>query len=98
MPPTAAELAPAVGCCEQGGQCQPDPAAWAAPGWRELAFTIDDPHRFRYAYLPDPSGLGATVRAIGDLACDGAPLQIELKLTVVGGKLVRARTRGAPPP
>ena len=56
VPGTAAPLTPQLACCEQGGQCQPDPATWAAPGWKELEFSIDDPYRYAYEYAPDPSG------------------------------------------
>jgi hypothetical protein len=98
VPPTAAGLTPAIGCCEQGGTCAPDPATWAAAGWRELTFSIDDPHRFAYQYTPDPSGLAAVVRAVGDVACDGAPRVVELRLTVTGGKVARAWSRGPAPP
>jgi hypothetical protein len=96
VPPTAAGPTPQPGCCEQGGVCRPDPALWAAAGWRELGFSIDDDHRFSYQYTPDGSGLGATLRAVGDLDCDGSPRAIEIGLTVVGGKLIRAPRKPAP--
>jgi len=75
------------------GRCSPDPAVWAAPGWRELGFSIDGPYRYTYRYTPDPGGLSATLRAVGDLACEGKPSQVELKLTVVGGKVSRVWSR-----
>jgi hypothetical protein len=93
VPPTAAGPTPAGSCCEQGGTCPADPAAWSAPGWRELGFSIDGEHRFAYQYTPDPGGLSATLRATGDVACDGAPRAVELKLTVAGGQVLRAWTR-----
>lgn len=98
VPPTAAGPTPQPTCCEQGGTCRPDATAWATAGWRELGFSIDDPHRYTYQYAPDPSGLAATVRATGDLACDGAASRVELRLTVVGGQLSRVWSRGAPAP
>jgi hypothetical protein len=73
--------------------CSPDAAAWAQPGWRELGFSIDGEHRFSYQYAPDASGLAATLRATGDVACDGALRTIELKLTVAGGQLLRDWSR-----
>ena len=90
VPPTPAGPTPQPGCCERGGGvCAPDPALWTNPGWRELGFSIDGDHRFTYQYAPDPSGLSATVRATGELDCDGQPSEVEIKLTVVGGKLSR---------
>jgi hypothetical protein len=93
VPPTPAGPSPRTPCCEQGGTCSPDPAVWDQPGWRELAFTIDEPYRHAVQYIPDPSGLAATLRAVGDLACDGKPSTVELKLTVTGGKLTQAWSR-----
>jgi hypothetical protein len=96
VPGTAAPLTPQLACCEQGGQCQPDPATWAAPGWKELEFSIDDPYRYAYEYAPDPSGQSATVRAIGNLDCDSALSTYELRLTVKGTALERAWIRQDP--
>jgi len=93
VPPTTAGPTPQPACCEQGGTCAADPALWSAPGWRELGFSIDDPHRFTYQYAPDPSGLSATLRAVGDVDCD-----VELKLTVVGGQVSRVWSRGVGAP
>ena len=96
VPGTAAPLTPQLACCEQGGQCPPDPATWAAPGWKELEFSIDDPYRYAYEYAPDPNGQGATVRAIGNLDCDSALSTYELRLTVNGTKLERSWMRQDP--
>src|SRR5882724_8401686 len=90
VPPTPAGLTPTSGCCEQGGVCRPHAAVWAASGWRELGFSIDGEHRFAYEYAPEPSGLGATLRAVGDVECAGRAetrRTVELQLTVVGGKV-----------
>lgn len=97
VPATPAPLTPEPGCCERGGTCGADPATWAAIGWRELGFTIDGEHRFSYQYAPDASGLSATLRAVGDVACDGRPSEVVLKLTVAGGTLSRAWTHHAAP-
>ena len=96
VPPTAAGPTPEPGCCDRGGACPPEAEAWSAPGWRELGFSIDGEHRFSYQYAPDPSGLAATLRATGDVACDGAVRTVELKLTVAGGQLLRAWSRQPP--
>src|SRR5258705_12471638 len=93
VPPTAAGPTPAIACCEQGGTCRVDAAAWSAPGWRELGFLVDGEHRFAYQYAPDPGGLSATLRATGEAACDGTPRGVEVGLTVVGGQLSRAWSR-----
>lgn len=84
VPPTAAPLTPAPSCCEQGGTCEPDATTWAAPGWRELDFTIDGPYRFSYEYVPDSSGQSAVLRAVGQVDCDAPALTVELSLTVHG--------------
>jgi hypothetical protein len=97
VPAAAAGPTPEPGCCEQGGACSPDPAMWAQPGWRELGFSIDGAYRFTYQYTPDPSGLSATLRAVGDVACTGDVTRVEVKLTVVGGKVSRVWSRPAPP-
>lgn len=97
VPPTAAGPTPVPACCEQGGTCGPDPAVWAQPGWRELGFSIDGSHRYAYQYAPDPSGLSATLRAVGDVACEGHASAVELKLTVTGGKVSRAWSHKAAP-
>jgi len=93
VPATAAGPSPAPACCEQGGTCRPDAEVWAAPGWRELGFSIDGEHRFTYQYAPAPSGLAATLRAVGDVDCDTKPREVELQLTVVGGKVSRVWSR-----
>jgi hypothetical protein len=98
VPSTAAGPTPARGCCEQGGVCEPDAAAWASPGWRELGFSVDGPHRFQYHYAPDPSGLSATLRAIGDVDCDGAPRVVELTLSIASGAVSRTWVRKAATP
>jgi hypothetical protein len=95
VPPTAAGPTPQSTCCAQGGECSPDPALWDAPGWRELGFSVDGAHRYAYQYTPDPSGLGATLRAAADLDCEGTVSVIEVKLTVAGGKVAQAWSRGA---
>jgi hypothetical protein len=96
FPQVAASPTPSRSCCDQGGSCGVDPTIWTASPWRELSFSIDDPHRYTYQYTPDPAGTSATLRAIGDLDCDGKPAVYEVKLTGVGGYVGRAWTRTAP--
>jgi hypothetical protein len=90
VPPTPAGPTPEAGCCERGGTCPPDPAGWgSAPGWRELGFSIDGEHRFRYEYAPDPSGSSAILRATGDVACDGQQRTVEVRVSVAGAALLQ---------
>ncbi len=93
VPPTPAGPTPTPACCDQGGTCSPDETLWATPGWRDLAFSIDGPFRYSYQYIPDPSGLAATVRATGDLDCNGTPSHYEVKLTVVAGIVTQTWSR-----
>ncbi|MEE2755502.1 MAG: hypothetical protein VYA30_02520 [Myxococcota bacterium] len=61
--------------CKDGKpiQFKPTPETFAAPVWQALNFAIEDP--FRYAYQVEVDGTGTlsrfTVRAVGDLDCDG---------------------------
>jgi hypothetical protein len=96
VPPTAAPTTPTPSCCDQGGTCHPDAATWSTPGWRELGFSIDGDYRYSYEYVPDPNGVSAIVRAVGDLDCDGKTSRYELRLTVKGLAVERAWTRKDP--
>jgi hypothetical protein len=83
VPPDPAGPSPGRACCdEDGGECQADPTVWATPAWRALEFSVDGTHRYRYQYLPDPSGTSAVVRAVGDVDCDGKSSLYEIRLTV----------------
>jgi hypothetical protein len=93
VPATAAGPTPERACCDQGGTCPADAAAWSSPGWRELGFSVDGAHRFAYQYAPEPSGLAATLRATADLACTGEVTTVEVRLSVADGKLRRAWSR-----
>jgi hypothetical protein len=96
VPPPPAGPSPQPTCCDQGGTCAADIAAWSAQGWRELQFSIDGAYRYQYQYLPDPSGQSATVRATGDLDCNGRGSTYELILTVQGTTVRRAWHRKNP--
>ena len=89
VPPTAAGPTPQTPCCTQGGTCTTDAATWSAAGWRALEFSVDGTFRYAYEYIPDPSGRSATVRATGDLDCDGVLSRHELTLTVNGKDVER---------
>jgi hypothetical protein len=96
VPPLAAGPTPKPSCCDQGGQCQPDPTLWDTPAWHALAFSIDSPYRFTYEYIPDPSGTSAVVRATGDVACSGQISMFELKLVAKESGVERTWTRKDP--
>lgn len=96
VPETPAGPTPAAGCCDRGGTCEPDPAAWSAPGWKALAFSIDSEHRYAYAYVPDPGGRSAIIRAVGDLDCDGEPALYELEIRIEAQGPQRRWTRKDP--
>ena len=74
-------------CCEAGGVCAPDPTKWATPGWRELGFSIDDPHRYVYSYETADHGATSVIRAIGDLDCNGVTGEYQGLLTADGDEV-----------
>jgi type IV pilus assembly protein PilA len=66
---------PPVGACCQGEEerCAPTPAWWDHPTWVALEFSVDDPHYYSYQFSTQTvdGAITFTVRAIGDLDCDG---------------------------
>ncbi len=54
-------------CCEK---CAPDASQWTSDAWVSLMFSVDDPHYYSYQFISDGSST-FTVRAHGDLDCDG---------------------------
>lgn len=96
VPPDAAGPTPGVSCCDQGGACPADPAAWAHPGWRALAFSIDGDHRYTYEYAPAADGRSAVVRATGDLDCDGVTARYEVEVKIEPDGVRRRWTRKHP--
>jgi type IV pilus assembly protein PilA len=84
--PGAEVPTPVGSCClapNVGGKCSPVAGTWGSPTWTVLQFSLDDPHYFRYEY--DSTGAvsaGATsrftVRALGDLDCDGTTSTFEM--------------------
>jgi hypothetical protein len=71
---------PATDCCASGGKCKPDAQAWADPVWKELGFSIEEPHAFQYSYESD--GKTFTAKAIG---CGDAGGTWTANGVVVGG-------------
>jgi len=62
---------------------KPHPASatlWHSAGWKQLGFTIKKPFRYQYRILTSGKGKTAafTIRAYGDLDCDGQYATYEL--------------------
>lgn len=96
VPSVAAGPTPGVSCCDQGGTCPEDRTIWDTPAWKALAFSIDDEHRFTYAYLPDPGGRSAIVRAVGDLDCDGVFSTYEVQISIGASGIEKKSSRKNP--
>jgi hypothetical protein len=70
---------PEVGsCCKSGGTCAPDAAMWNDPLWQDLAFSVEDPSRYAYAY-ESTDGKTFTLTAVGDLDCNGKTSRYTVK-------------------
>ncbi|MBI4509510.1 MAG: hypothetical protein HY698_07720 [Deltaproteobacteria bacterium] len=68
--PKSGTSQPPGSCCKfAGGKCVPDAKIWEASPWKELMFSMDDPHFFTYEFVSEATGF--TARALGDLDCDG---------------------------
>jgi type II secretory pathway pseudopilin PulG len=71
LPIGTAPLTPSTPCCEGPNHKCGDLAAWASqPVWKELEFSIDDAHLFRYDYT-STDGKTFVAHAVADLDCDG---------------------------
>jgi hypothetical protein len=69
--PSKGPTPPLGSCCTQGGKCAPEAMQWDDPVWISLMFSVDDPHYFSYSYITNDEFTEFTVRANGDLDCDG---------------------------
>jgi len=69
-------------CCAIGGagneKCAPQKALWDVDPWKDLKFSMDDPHYYAYAYQVNVGAAGDvtgghnfTALAQGDLDCNG---------------------------
>lgn len=85
FPPGKTGPVPAAGSCCKGpkGQCAPDPLLWEDEPWSSIGYEQDMPARYSVEYEVDLSG-ALTVRAIGDLDCDGSFSTYSLTGTVSG--------------
>ncbi|MCX4244070.1 hypothetical protein [Paraliomyxa miuraensis] len=83
----AAPMTPPAGsCCKQpGGTCRPDMGDWSHEGWKAAMFQLSEPHRYSYEIAVD--GQTVTVRAVGDLDCDGELATYEAVGTIKDGAL-----------
>lgn len=86
LPPSIPMTPPAGTCCKQpGGTCAPDLGEWSHEGWKELGFAPSTAHRYSYEVAVE--GQTVTVRAVGDLDCDGTFSTYESVGKVEGGAL-----------
>jgi hypothetical protein len=79
--PTATAAATPTGsqCALPDKAFKPDPALWTSGVWKDLGFSMTEPHRFRYAY--QGGGDAAVVTATADTDCDGFD---EITFTLTG--------------
>jgi hypothetical protein len=85
FPPGKTGPVPAAGSCCKGpkGQCAPDPLLWEEEPWSAIGYDQDMPARYSVDYEVDLSG-ALTVKAVGDLDCDGAYSTFTMTGTVAG--------------
>jgi hypothetical protein len=75
---------PAATCCGAGkGKCEGNDPGWQDPVWQGLDFEMSDPHYFTYEYTSN--GQTATVKAVGDLDCDGDTIEYVLDASIESG-------------
>jgi hypothetical protein len=72
-PTTVAPPTPPLGtcCANEDKRCAPDPSLWQGEPWATLNFELGSPHYFSYEYIPENEGRAFTLKAHGDLDCDG---------------------------
>jgi hypothetical protein len=76
----AAPLTPAG--APRGIKYQSSAADWAAPGWKALTFSIDDPQYYAYGIDRSSDGQVCIFYALGDLNGDGNPSRFSLEARV----------------
>jgi len=71
-------------CCKHAdGVCPPNASWWTDEAWVALQFSVDEPHRYSYAYyVGDPKDGAYTAQAMGDLDCDGVYATFEMYGTI----------------
>ena len=91
--PTVGYTADPACCAMTGGagneKCAPQAALWAVDPWKDLKFSMDDPHYYAYAYTVNVGNPGAvdgthnfTALAQGNLDCDGTNSEFSMFGTV----------------
>lgn len=84
LPPGAGPTPRLGQCCASGGRCRISAGLWRiAQAWTELGFAVKEPHAYSYSFVPSPNGF--TVRANGDVDCDGEYSTFEMTGTFIGG-------------
>ena len=85
--PDSIPMTPAAGaCCNYPDRkCPAEPQVFAAAGWGKVNFTMDEPHYYSYELVSSPTEV--TVRAKGDLDCNGTLSTFEAHLKVEAGEL-----------
>lgn len=74
FPPSSEGWTPKVPCCKQAdGVCTADPELWKTTTWRQLRFSLLEPHYYQYRFTSGGENKEAKfmVEARGDLDCDG---------------------------
>jgi hypothetical protein len=71
--PPSTSLTPSKPCCQQPGKLCDGKTGWDQPGYAALIKSDTDPTPYRYQFSSKGTGKDATftIRAVGDLACDG---------------------------
>jgi type II secretory pathway pseudopilin PulG len=82
--PEAGAMTPPAGSCCAGPdrRCAPEASLWEGKPWRDLRFSMDDPHLYSYQLEVGADGKSFTVRATGDLDCDGTRSTYEMAGTI----------------
>lgn len=79
LPPSVAPT-PSRALCSDGDKYTPRVDDWAHPTWQALGFSLEAPHHYQYEFTSSGAGdqLTFTVRAIGDLDCDGVTSELSI--------------------
>jgi hypothetical protein len=97
VPKGTTGLTPPAPCCGQlDNKCASNTLAWTSSTvWCALDTVLEEPTLLQYAY-ESTDGVTATVRAVGDLDCDGRTIEYVMTFSAVGGN--PSVTIAEPPP
>jgi len=77
FPKADTPLTPSMPCCDATGHsCVTPDEVWQQPIWLTMAFRVEQPSSFQYSYQSD--GWTYLARAVGDPACSGHAITLEL--------------------